>query len=73
MNSSIYYYYYYYNKAKSLFIKLSQISAIAAAENIMILVMLKLIGKQRPVNLTVGFVDTVLKDPEKIDNALNSL
>ena len=42
------------------------------AENIMILVMLKLIGKQRPVHLTVGFVDTVLKDPEKSDYALNS-
>ena len=33
--------------------------AIAAAKNIMILVMLKLIGKQRPVQLTVGFVDRV--------------
>ena len=38
--------------------------AIAAAENTMILVMLKLIGKQRHVHLTVGFIDT--------DNALNS-
>ena len=32
--------------------------AIAAAENIMIVVMLKLIGKQRPVQLTFGFIDT---------------
>ena len=38
--------------------------SIAAAENIMILVMLKLIGKQRPVQLTFGFIDT--------DNTLNS-
>ena len=34
------------------------------AENTMILAMLKLIGKQRHVQLTVGFVDT--------DNASNS-
>ena len=33
--------------------------AITAAENIMILVMLRTIGKQRPVQLTFGFVDRV--------------